>query len=170
MFLMKILLIDTATDHNLLALIEGDEIFDHSFGPEIRESIGLIPKIAEICPIDTLDAIAIGIGPGAFTGTRVGIMAAKALAYGANLPLIPFPSLLAFIPTQHGPFTISMDAKAGKFYSLSGTTHPLTYTDTILTDTAGTPLTPNLPTLAKILKSLPQQDPIEVQALYLRNP
>lgn len=38
--------------------------------------------------------IAVGEGPGTFTGTRVGAMTAQALAYGWEVPLIPFSSIL----------------------------------------------------------------------------
>ena len=40
-----------------------------------------------------LDAIAVGSGPGSYTGLRIGVSAAKGFAYGANIPLIGIPTL-----------------------------------------------------------------------------
>jgi len=45
--------------------------------------------------INNLDAIAISIGPGSFTGLRVGLSYTKGLAYPNNLPIIPVPTLHA---------------------------------------------------------------------------
>ena len=42
--------------------------------------------------LDDIDAIAISIGPGSFTGLRVGLGFAKGLAYSRSLPIVPVPS------------------------------------------------------------------------------
>tara|TARA_B100000427_G_scaffold300519_1_gene282949 strand:+ start:163 stop:798 length:636 start_codon:yes stop_codon:yes gene_type:complete len=45
--------------------------------------------------IDDIDAIAVSIGPGSFTGLRIGLGFAKGIAYAKTLPIIPVPSLLS---------------------------------------------------------------------------
>ncbi len=43
--------------------------------------------------VSDLNAVAVGEGPGSYTGLRIGISAAKGICYGANLPLIAVPTL-----------------------------------------------------------------------------
>jgi len=63
----------------------------HSHSEMIFEITESLFKIAEIRPPD-LDSIAVSEGPGSFTGLRIGFSAAKGIAYGAKLPIIPVPT------------------------------------------------------------------------------
>src|SRR3989304_4114408 len=55
----------------------------------------LLFKAAKTNPSE-LDSIAVSEGPGSFTGLRIGFSAAKGIAYGANLPILPVPTYEAF--------------------------------------------------------------------------
>lgn len=70
--------------------------------------------------VSELDSIAVGIGPGSYTGIRVGAATAKALAYAAMRPLIGICSLYAFVPDSDGPFASIIDAKIGGAYLVCG--------------------------------------------------
>lgn len=65
-----------------------------------------------------LTHIATCIGPGSFTGTRIGVMTAKTLSYTMNLPLIPFNSLIPY--HSEGTLTL-LDAKNGHCFCFDGT-------------------------------------------------
>ncbi len=79
-----------ARDGELISLRESDEGRDHArqvavFVDELLEEMGLQP--------DELDAIAVGKGPGSYTGLRIGVSFAKGLAYGLGKPLLAVGSL-----------------------------------------------------------------------------
>ncbi len=117
---MTILIIDTSTDHALIGLGGPAGVLASQALPHANQlSKILLPSIQKILP-PTLDAIAIGIGPGSYTGTRVGVAAALALAFGRKIPCIPFCSLLAFLPEEEGPFSCHLAGKGERTYLLTG--------------------------------------------------
>ncbi|HSW55522.1 MAG TPA: tRNA (adenosine(37)-N6)-threonylcarbamoyltransferase complex dimerization subunit type 1 TsaB [Ignavibacteriaceae bacterium] len=67
----------------------------HSHSEKIFELTDFLFKNANVKPAE-LDAIAVSEGPGSFTGLRIGFSAAKGIAYGANLPILPVPTYEAF--------------------------------------------------------------------------
>ena len=68
--------------------------FNHSHAEKIYNIIDTVIKSSEISLKD-LSAIALSCGPGSFTGLRIGMSAAKGLAFGASLPIIPVPTFEA---------------------------------------------------------------------------
>jgi tRNA threonylcarbamoyladenosine biosynthesis protein TsaB len=84
----------------------------------------LTPAIEFICrqadvTLDEIGAIAVDVGPGLFTGMRVGIATAKAMAHALRVPVIPIASvdLLAF-PLRHADRLIAavVDARRDEVY------------------------------------------------------
>jgi tRNA threonylcarbamoyladenosine biosynthesis protein TsaB len=123
---MLSLLIETSTERGCVALMEQANVLlkdDLPFG--YNNSKHLIPAIhhllksAQVTP-QQLNMITTGIGPGSYTGIRVGAMTAKALAYALKIPLVGVCSLEGFLPSNEGPFAAVIDAKVGGVYFLIG--------------------------------------------------
>lgn len=96
---MTLLAIETATEICSAALVREGVLLSHRDLSERNiHSEKLLPLIDEIVKeaamkFHDVDAIAVSIGPGSFTGLRIGLSAAKGLAMAAGLPLVPVPTL-----------------------------------------------------------------------------
>jgi len=60
--------------------------------------------------------IAVGLGPGSFTGLRVGLACAKAIAYARRIPLAGFSSLQALAKDQAGLIYAATEARKGELF------------------------------------------------------
>jgi len=94
-----ILAIDTATDWIGLALHDGAAMLAE-FGWRSRrtQTVELAPALAQLwsragVSAADLNAVAVAIGPGSYTGLRVGLALAKGIALSQNLPLVGVPTL-----------------------------------------------------------------------------
>ena len=79
-----------AKDGELISLRESDRGRDHAgklgvFADELLRETGISPE--------DLDAVAVGKGPGSYTGLRIGVSFAKGLCYGLQIPLLAVGSL-----------------------------------------------------------------------------
>ena len=66
-----------------------------------------------------VDAFAVAVGPGSFTGLRVGIATVKGLAFGSDRPVAPVPTLRALAeaaPSAGQPVAAVLDAQRGEVY------------------------------------------------------
>ena len=100
---MKIIAIDTATDICGVSYLENGKIV-HTVEENIpRQHIKSLPLFYEkLCSetelvLNNIDGIAVSIGPGSFTGLRIGLSYSKGLAFGCGLPIIPVPTLAAIM-------------------------------------------------------------------------
>ncbi len=98
---MRILGIETATWLGSVALVtESEVIAEYTLNIRRTHSERLMGMIARLLS-DTdvalmdLDGIAVSIGPGSFTGLRIGLSTAKGLCFANDLPLTPVPTLEA---------------------------------------------------------------------------
>ncbi len=89
-------MIDTSGPEGYLAIAFQGQLVHTLILPQNRQfSKILFPSILSLLEKSGLqkpDFIAVGKGPGTFTGTRVGAITAEALSYGWQIPLIPFCS------------------------------------------------------------------------------
>lgn len=93
-----ILALETATKTGSVALWEGGLIGEYTLNIQRTHSERLMPAVVRILedaavkPQD-LTALAVSLGPGSFTGLRIGIMTAKTLAWSLQIPLYGIPTL-----------------------------------------------------------------------------
>jgi tRNA threonylcarbamoyladenosine biosynthesis protein TsaB len=120
---MRILAIETATIEVGVAVAdETGPLASVTARPGRRQAETLHPAIADVCRIAMitpaeLDAIAVDIGPGLFTGLRVGVAAAKALAGALGLPVVTATSLevlKAACPSGLGAVIPVIDMRRGE--------------------------------------------------------
>jgi tRNA threonylcarbamoyladenosine biosynthesis protein TsaB len=122
---MLILGIETATMHVGCAIGGHEGVLAHvEVSRERRHAETLTPMIEQACrladiELGELGCLAVDIGPGLFTGMRVGIATAKAIAHALRLPVIGITSLdlLAF-PVRHSNRVIGtvIDARRGEVF------------------------------------------------------
>lgn len=122
---MPLLALDTATLVSSVALASKDRLLaELTLQIKKTHSERLVPNIEQLlamagCGRDGLEAVAVSIGPGSFTGLRIGLATAKALAYALKIPLIGVPTLAALAygcPVPGALLAPTMDAQKGNIY------------------------------------------------------
>lgn len=99
---MLILGIETATDQGAVGLCRGEKLLGEvSFSARMGQAERLVPAIDALLKLHRLEQkelqlIAVAIGPGSFTGLRIGMATAKGLAQALKIPLVGVTSADAF--------------------------------------------------------------------------
>ncbi len=123
---MKVLGIETSGTVGGVALCQDNRvIIAGNLGAPSRHDKELVSSIKSILhtagwtPHD-IDLIAVDVGPGSYTGIRVGVTCAKTLAYALNKPVIDVPAFDAMAesyPMNSTPICPIMDARRGYVYA-----------------------------------------------------
>jgi tRNA threonylcarbamoyladenosine biosynthesis protein TsaB len=139
---MNLLAFDTSTDVMSMAVsrrVDGvPRVWQHDGPGGALASSGLIQGLMDLLQeadlsLKNLDAICFGSGPGSFTGLRTACSVAQGLAFGAGVPVLPIPSLLAvaeearYTALPHHPtgqvialLDARMDEMYGAIYAFEG--------------------------------------------------
>lgn len=123
---MKILALDTSAKAASVCLAQEDKIIGEFFiNTALTHSQTLVPMIEQLCKntgtaLNDIDAIAINAGPGSFTGVRIGVAAAKGLAFQHNLPCVSVSTLESMAYNLLGSDCVVcavMDARCSQVYN-----------------------------------------------------
>ncbi len=123
---MKTLIIDTATEKGVVALFQGDTPIEVVTLPEgLQSSTHLMPVLSDLLArfnleISSFSLLIVGVGPGSYTGLRVGVTIAQAFSFACGIPLVGVSSLRGFVRSNSGPFVSVIDARSGGLYMERG--------------------------------------------------
>jgi tRNA threonylcarbamoyladenosine biosynthesis protein TsaB len=122
---MLVLGIDTSSMVGSVGLSrDGRPITRRTISVDMEHSANLLPSMQALLAdagieLEELGAVCVGVGPGSYTGVRVGIAFAKGLAYGLKIPVIgvcSFESMLYEHAGFEGVICTLVDAKMGGTY------------------------------------------------------
>ncbi len=120
---MLILGIEAATKVASAAVVSDEKILaEISQEARLTHSETLLPQIEQVLKIagvERVDAVAVSIGPGSFTGLRIGLATAKSLAYAWQIKIIGVPTLQAIsyhFPTASVTILPLLDAQKNRAY------------------------------------------------------
>lgn len=123
---MQVIALETATMVGSIAIVDDERVISElTLNIKATHSKKLMTAMSHILEdaalsLDDMDGIAVSIGPGSFTGLRIGLSAAKGLSYASGKPLIGIPTLdalasnLAFSRYLVCPI---LDARRGEVYT-----------------------------------------------------
>ncbi len=122
---MRLLAIETSTESCSVALLVDGALVTRSELAPRRHAELLLPMCDEVLAEagvsrNEIDAIAVGRGPGAFTGVRLAISAAQGIALGIDRPIVAVSSLAALAlgaPDNGAPTVALIDARMGEVYA-----------------------------------------------------
>lgn len=119
--LLPILAFDTSAAHCAAALLLPDRIIQRVEPMEKGQAERLLPMLEEVLAEGgtgwaDLKALAVGTGPGNFTGVRIAVAAARGLALGLGIPAVGVTRLEALAHGLPRPVMVIEDAKRGQVY------------------------------------------------------
>ncbi len=114
----KVLAIDTSTSRSCVAIIEGTNVLYTGFRDGATAHGPSLPALVqEALAVSDVDEVIVGMGPGPFTGLRVGIAFAQSFALARGIPVRGVCSLDAIAAqVTEDDFIITVDARRKEVY------------------------------------------------------
>jgi tRNA threonylcarbamoyladenosine biosynthesis protein TsaB len=117
-----ILAFDTATASTVVGVLDGDTLVEARHDPPLggrpEHAPRLLPLVHDVVDDwDAIDRIGVGIGPGSFTGLRIGIATARALAQARGLPLVGVSTLEVIARRLQDTALAVLDARRGEAFA-----------------------------------------------------
>ncbi|MBI2468584.1 MAG: tRNA (adenosine(37)-N6)-threonylcarbamoyltransferase complex dimerization subunit type 1 TsaB [Candidatus Rokubacteria bacterium] len=123
---MRLLAVESSTLTGAVALLEGDTVVAESrLNVAVTHSERLLTAVDQLLAgarwrLGDVEALAVAVGPGSFTGLRIGVSTMKSLAFATGKPLVGIPTLDALawtLPFAAHPVCPILDAKKGEVYT-----------------------------------------------------
>lgn len=122
---MNILAFDTSSEACTVALLNNETIYGKTILNKNTHSANLMPMIDDVLKevkldINEVNYIACVVGPGSFTGIRIGVSTAKGLAHALNCKCVPLNSLEAIAMSCYNiktPICSALDARLQQVYA-----------------------------------------------------
>lgn len=123
---MIILALDSTAKAAAVALLDGEQLLAKDMHDDGNtHSSTLLPMVERLLAehhltVDDIDLFTASVGPGSFTGVRIGAATIKGIAFGKNKPCVPVSALHALCLNLRGRDGIVcplMDARRGQFYT-----------------------------------------------------
>ena len=92
---MRIVALEISTGHGSVALMDGEHVHERDFDPRGEGAVGALSRIFAEFGVQPRDvgAFAVAVGPGSFTGVRIGVSAAQAFCHATNAVAVPVGTL-----------------------------------------------------------------------------
>ena len=122
---MRVLGIETSTTIGGFAVVDGDrllaELVSDITGRHVERGVGMIEEVLDNAGLKTtdLDGVAVSLGPGSFTGLRVGLAIAKGICMGSGIAVAGVPTLDSIaesLSLWEGVVVVARDARRGEVY------------------------------------------------------
>ncbi len=110
------LAIDTSTSRTIVGIIKDGEVLFNQFYEGATEHGAALPKlVTSAIAGQNIDQVVVGMGPGPYTGLRIGIAFARAFALARKIPIYGVCSLDAIVVNQD-QYTVAIDARRKEIY------------------------------------------------------
>ncbi len=123
---MNYLVLDTSGKNLTVIIKNGQKVYSH-FDEDcgVKHSVSLMPSVEELAKkanldLSNVDFFGVVVGPGSFTGIRIGVSTIKALAFAFNKPCLSLTSFdtLSYNVIENGKKALSLiDASHGAYYT-----------------------------------------------------
>ena len=120
---MYTLALDTATDGISVAVLDGKNIKGQDYRTMERgQGEALVPMIGGVVrdsgiTMSDIGQVAVSVGPGSFTGVRIGLATARGIGLALNIPVLGVSTLESMAFHYSGTVMVAIDTKRGDFYT-----------------------------------------------------
>jgi tRNA threonylcarbamoyladenosine biosynthesis protein TsaB len=148
---MNLLALDTSTEFLSIALQFKGETLARGWHAQQQHAEMALPEIQRLladasAALSDLDGIALSVGPGSFTGLRIGCGIAQGLAFGLNIPTVGVNTLAALAADVAMPRVLTvLDARMNEFYLAAYEQQASHWVQVVETTVCGAASLPDLP-------------------------